>query len=346
VNMSSTGRKKSKATVRAASAKRAVAKKNAKKKSSAKKAATKPLSGAKVQVTLLTLIERCAKRLSKASLCFGHGSDNPFDEAAELAIFACGFKHEDAPTIYKKKLSQAQLESASNLVDLRIKRRVPAAYLTQRMWFASHEFYVDERVLVPRSPIAELIGARFSPWMEITKIKRVLDIGTGSGCIAIATALALPQARVDAADVSSDALAVTQQNIERYSLQKRVRAVRSDVFDGLEGERYDLIVSNPPYVSEAEVRSLPKEYGHEPELGLLAGHDGLSIVRRILSQAEQYLTPHGVLIVEVGDTEEALQAAYPRVPFIWLEFERGGGGVFVLTAGQLREYRKELRLVA
>jgi ribosomal protein L3 glutamine methyltransferase len=324
--------------------------KSAKKKSAIKKRVVAKKSvkhaTAKAAVTLIALIESSAKRLSKASLCFGHGSDNAFDEAAELAIFASGLSHQDAPAIYKKRLTKAQVDQTRKLVDRRIKTRLPAAYLTQRMWFCGHEFYVDERVLVPRSPIAELIEARFAPWIEAAKIKHVLDIGTGSGCIAIAAALALPQARVDAADVSSDALAVTQVNVERYSLQDRVRVVQSDVFDGLQGERYDLIVSNPPYVSEKEVRSLPKEYDHEPELGLVAGKDGLSIVRRILAQAEQHLSAQGVLIVEVGDTDDVLQAAYPRVPFIWLEFERGGGGVFVLTAEQLREYRKELQVLA
>jgi ribosomal protein L3 glutamine methyltransferase len=295
-------------------------------------------------VTLGQVITRYAQRLSKAKLYFGHGSDNAFDEAAELVIYACGFRHQDAPAIYSKKLTQSQRESVLELVNHRIKRRIPAAYLTHRMWFAGHEFYVDERVLVPRSPIAELIQAKFAPWIDASKIKRVLDIGTGSGCIAIATALALPHAQVDAADVSVDALAVTKVNIGRHKLRTRVRMIQSNVFGGLNGKRYDLIVSNPPYVSAAEVRDLPKEYRHEPQLGLLAGDDGLSVVRVILAQAEQHLAPRGVLIVEVGNTEDRLQAAYPRVPFMWLEFEHGGGGVFVLTAEQLREHRRVLRV--
>jgi ribosomal protein L3 glutamine methyltransferase len=293
--------------------------------------------------TVEQLIRRGAEMLKAASLCFGHGSDNAFDEAAELVLFATGLRHEDAPGIYAHAVSHEQQLGALSLLQLRIDRRVPAAYLTNRMWFAGHEFYVDERVLVPRSPIAELIEMHYAPWIDADLIHRALDVGTGSGCIAVATALALPHAKVDAADVSADALAVARINIEKHALVGRVRAIQSDVFDGLTGQRYDLIVSNPPYVSAAEVAALPDEYRREPELGLLAGDDGLSIVRRILARAEKHLTPHGLLVVEVGDTEETLLSAYPTVPFTWLEFERGGGGVFVLTAGQLAQHRKELR---
>jgi ribosomal protein L3 glutamine methyltransferase len=257
-------------------------------------------------------------------------------------FFAAGLRHEQAPECYVQVLDEAVINTARELVTRRITERVPAAYLTHRMWFAGHEFYVDERVLVPRSPIAELIHAQFQPWLEPHKVKRVLDIGTGSGCIAIACTLAFADARVDAADISPDALAVTKINIERHALQARMRAVQSDVFSGVTHERYDLIVSNPPYVSHAEMDELPQEYLREPELGLRAGADGLDIVRRILAEAESHLQPHGVLVVEVGDSEFALADAYPTVPFIWLEFEFGGGGVFVLTAQQLSEHRAAL----
>lgn len=288
------------------------------------------------------LIAELAAVLESAGLAFGHGNDNPVDEAAELVFFAAGLRHEQAPACYAQPLNEQAMAAARQLVVRRITERVPAAYLTQRMWFAGHEFYVDERVLVPRSPIAELIHARFQPWVEPQRVKRVLDIGTGSGCIAIACALAFPDARVDAADISADALAVTRINIERHQLQDRVRAVQSDVFGALAGECYDLIVSNPPYVSHAEMDELPTEYLREPELGLRAGADGLDIVRRILAEAETHLAPHGVLVVEVGDAEFALADAYPTVPFIWLEFEFGGGGVLVLTAQQLKEHRAAL----
>ena len=288
------------------------------------------------------LIDELAAQLDTAGLSYGHGSDNPGDEAAELVFFAAGLSHEQAPDCYALPLDERVVDKARELVARRIRERVPAAYLTQRMWFAGHEFYVDERVLVPRSPIAELIHAQFRPWLEPAKVRRVLDIGTGSGCIAIACALAFPEARVDAADISPDALAVTRINIERHGVQARMRAVLSDVFTGVPGERYDLIVSNPPYVSHAEMDALPEEYLREPELGLRAGADGLDIVRRILAEAEAHLEPHGLLVVEVGDSEVNLAEAYPDVPFIWLEFEFGGGGVFVLTAQQLKEHRAAL----
>jgi len=285
-----------------------------------------------------------AERLEAAQLCYGHGSDNAFDEAAELVFFAAKLKHEQAPLVYKETLTTQQEAAALGLLKRRIEERIPAAYLTQRMWFCGLEFYVDERVLVPRSPIAELIEVQFTPWIEPDDVHRMLDIGTGSGCIAIAAAMAFPEATIDAADVSDDALDVAWINIGWHGLAKRVRAIQSDVFSGLGGLRYDIIVSNPPYVSKAEVAALPPEYGHEPELGLLAGDDGLTIVRRILAEAALHLTPHGILVVEVGDTEEAIMNAYPRVPFTWLAFERGGGGVFVLTAEQLAARSDDLAL--
>lgn len=286
--------------------------------------------------TVAQLIEYAARRFKSAGLWFGHGSDNAADEAAELVIFGAGLRHEDAPAIYAMTLNDAQRARVLSLVQRRIAERVPAAYLTGRMWFAGHEFFVDERVLVPRSPIAEVIERRFEPWIDSNRVKSVLDIGTGSGCIAIASALALPHAQVDAADISADALAVTAINIERHAVGDRVRVVQSDVFSGLTGKRYDVIVSNPPYVGREEMDGLPEEYHREPSLGLFGGGaDGLEIVRRILASAANHLREGGVLIVEVGNSEEALVEALPRVPFIWLEFERGGGGVFLLTAEQL-----------
>jgi ribosomal protein L3 glutamine methyltransferase len=298
-----------------------------------------------IAITVEQLIRDIAARLDAAQLCFGHGSDNAFDEAAELVFFAAKLRHEDAATAYSQVLTSKQSAAALALVQRRIDERLPAAYLTRRMWFCGLEFYVDERVLVPRSPIAELIEAQFAPWIEPDNVRRIVDIGTGSGCIAIASALAFPDATVDAADVSTDALDVAWINIGWHQVTQRVRAVQSDVFGGLAADsRYDLIVSNPPYVSAKEVAALPPEYTHEPQTGLLAGDDGLSIVRRILSGAERHLSPGGLLVVEVGDTEEALMKAYPRVPFTWLEFERGGGGVFVLTAEQVAEHREDLRV--
>ncbi len=295
------------------------------------------MSDRALPVTVRQLIEQGAKAFEDADLWFGHGSDNAFDEAAELVFFGVDLRHQDAAEAYDKPVDEEQHARVLSLFERRLRERVPAAYLTHRMWFAGHEFYVDERVLVPRSPIAELIEARYEPWIDPERIERVLDIGTGSGCIAIASALALPDARVDAADISEDALAVTAINIARHDLRSRVRPIRSDVFEALAGERYDVIVSNPPYVGDEELASLPSEYEREPRLGLHGGVDGLDIVRRILREARAHLTAHGILIVEVGNSEDALIEAYPQVPFTWLEFERGGGGVFLLTASQLEE---------
>ena len=281
-------------------------------------------------------IERGARQFEAAGLEFGHGTDNAFDEAAELVFFGAGLRHEDAAAVYGQTLTAAQLERIESLFERRVRERIPAAYLTQRMWFAGHEFFVDERVLVPRSAIAELIDARFAPWIDAAKVRSILDIGTGSGCIAIACALAFPEARVDAVDLSNDALAVTRINIERHQVKDRVRALVSDVYSGLDGCTYDAIVTNPPYVGSEELASLPAEYRREPQLGLYGGEDGLDIVRRILRDAAAHLNPQGILICEVGNTEEALQDAFPDVPFVWLEFDRGDGGVFVLEYQDLQ----------
>lgn len=288
-------------------------------------------------LTVEALIREGARRFEQAGLWFGHGSDNALDEAAELVFFAAGLSHDQAPAVYAQPLAAAQQRLIRGLFERRISERVPAAYLTGRMWFAGHEFHVDERVLVPRSPLAELIERGFEPWMAARRIHRLLDLGTGSGCIAVAAALALPWAHVDATDLSEEALAVARMNIERHGVGRRVRTRVADVFAGLAGERYDVIVSNPPYVGDEEMRTLPAEYHHEPRGGLHAGHDGLAVVHRILGAAAAHLRRDGILIVEVGNSQQALLQAYPRLPFTWLEFARGGDGVFLLSAAQLHE---------
>lgn len=284
-----------------------------------------------------------ARRLEEGGLCFGHGTDNATDEAAMLVLHAAGVGFDIDARELRRPLSTAQARSVRDLIEARLSSRKPAAYLIGRAWFAGLEFYVDERVLVPRSPIAELIGEHFEPWVDPSAVRRILDLCTGSGCIAIACADAFPEARVDATDISGDALEVARINVDRHGMQERVRLVRADLFDGPVGRDYDLIVSNPPYVDAREMANLPEEYTHEPVLGLAAGADGLRLVRGILDNARRYLADTGCLVVEVGASQPALEAAYPRVPFTWLEFEHGGSGVFLLSAEELDRYEAELR---
>jgi ribosomal protein L3 glutamine methyltransferase len=284
------------------------------------------------------LIKWGEKKLAAAKLCYGHGTRGPLDEAVYLVFSAVGLAFYCDDALLDRPLTEAQIQRARAFIIARIKTRKPAAYIAREAWFAGLGFYVDERVLVPRSPIAELIEAGFSPWIKPEKVRRILDIGTGSGCIAIACALAFPEAQVDAVDVSPEALDVAQRNVDRYQLRDRIELVHSDLFEGLQDRRYDLIVSNPPYVPTHEIAELPIEYLHEPSPGLAGGHDGLAIIKRLLVQASKHLTREGILVVEVGDSEAALVSQYPHVPFLWLDFERGGEGVFLLERSQLKEF--------
>lgn len=286
------------------------------------------------RVTVQQLIEQGARRLRRARVFFGHGTDNARDESAALVLHALGLAHTD-PKIYARRVAARDQERVQGLITRRIKERIPAVYLTGETWFAGLPFYVDPRVLIPRSPIAELIERRFAPWLDARHVARVLDMGTGSGCIAIACAKALPWAQVDAVDVSAEALEVAARNVRRHRLTRRVHLVQSDHFSALRGARYDLIISNPPYVGAREFAELPPEYRHEPALALEAGRAGLDSVRVLLAEARRHLRPGGALLVEVGNTERAVQRAFPRLPFLWLQFERGGGGVFLLGAEQL-----------
>ena len=292
-----------------------------------------------------------AEAFGMAGLWYGHGTTCAADEASWLvgSVLDVDYGapsealHRSLERLSHHALSDAEARRIRDLAGARIGRRVPLAYLIGEAWFAGHRFAVDERVLVPRSPISELIADGFAPWVDAARARRVLEIGTGSGCIAVATALALPGVHVHATDISAPALAVARRNVASHGVGDRVTLIESDLFRSLPRSRYDLIVTNPPYVDASEMRIREQEYRHEPEIGLAAGADGLSIVRRLLAEAADWLEPGGVLVVEVGASAEALQRAYPTVPFLWLDFEYGGQGVFVLARADLEAHEHEFR---
>lgn len=293
-------------------------------------------------VTLRDFLRWAETAMRRGDVFLGHGTDDFWDEALLLALHVLHLPWDSDPRILDARLLPAEREQIVALVSRRVNERVPTAYVTGRAWFCGLEFRVDERVLIPRSPIAELIEHRFQPFVEPERVHRILDLCTGSGCIAIACAHAFPDALVDASDISEQALEVCAENIHLHGLEGRVEYLQADGLSGL-SENYDLIVCNPPYVDAEDMASLPREYRFEPEMALASGSDGLDFTRRLLAEAPGHLTEAGVLVVEVGNSAAAVQRTWPEVPFIWLEFERGGEGVFAITREELLHWRDSFK---
>ncbi|MDO6705144.1 50S ribosomal protein L3 N(5)-glutamine methyltransferase [Photobacterium sp. 1_MG-2023] len=284
--------------------------------------------------TLQDMLRWTVSRFNDAGLFYGHGTDNAWDEAVQLVLPTLHLPIDIPADARHSRLTSSERRAIVERVVRRVTERTPVAYLTNRAWFCGLEFFVDERVLVPRSPIAELIENGFEPFLT-REPTRIMDLCTGSGCIGIACAYAFPEAEVDLVDISTDALAVAEQNIHDHGLEQQVIPLLSDLLRDVPKDKYDVIVSNPPYVDQEDMDSLPEEFRHEPELGLTAGFDGLDLVRRILANAPDYLTEDGILICEVGNSMIHMEEKYPHIPFTWIEFENGGHGVFMMTREQL-----------
>ena len=288
-------------------------------------------------ITVRDWLRYAVSRFNAARLFFGHGSDNAWDEAVYLILHTLNLPLDRLEPFLDARLLAEERQAVLNIIERRAGERLPAAYLTREAWLGAHRFYVDERVIVPRSFIAELLREQLEPWIDDPwQVNSALDLCTGAGCLAIRTALYFPEAQVDAVDLSSDALAVARRNVDDYELAERVRLVHSDLFAGIADQRYDLIVSNPPYVNAESVAALPPEYRHEPAMALGSGVDGLDVTRLILAQAKAHLNPGGLLIVEIGHNRDALEAAFPDLPFIWLETSGGDQFVFLLREEELR----------
>ena len=287
--------------------------------------------------TVQDFIRWTSSQLSLSDVFLGHGTDNPIDEAKQLILATLGLSLFIPTEFYSANLTNDEKQALFDIIQKRISDRVPTPYLTNQAWFCGHSFYIDERVLIPRSPIGELIDNHFQSLLSQPP-QQILDLCTGSGCIGIACAYAFPEAQVDITDISLEALDVAQQNIDLHEMNFQVTPMQSDLFNDIPEKQYDLIVTNPPYVDNEDMGDLPDEFSYEPKLALEAGFDGLDIVKRILRDAIDYLSPQGVLVCEVGNSWVSLQEQYPQVPFNWLEFERGGLGVFSITREELIQY--------
>ncbi|OUR73424.1 ribosomal protein L3 N(5)-glutamine methyltransferase [Methylophaga sp. 41_12_T18] len=286
--------------------------------------------------TLTDYLRWATSQLNAADIFYGHGNADAFNDALQLVLHCLHLPATEFPELFANaRLTTAEKNHVVDLVEQRIKKRIPVPYLTNEAWFAGLPFYVDDRVLIPRSPFAELIDDSFMPWLvDPDSVHSILDMCTGSACIAIACAAAFPEAQVDAVDISVDAIDVANINIKKHQFADRVQAIQSDLWTALPEKKYDLIVSNPPYVGAEEMATLPEEYRHEPASALEADDNGLALVEQIISRASHYLTPQGLLFVEVGNSDVAVMEKWPNTPFMWLEFEHGGHGVFMLTYEQ------------
>ncbi|AWL12437.1 Ribosomal protein L3 N(5)-glutamine methyltransferase [Saliniradius amylolyticus] len=290
--------------------------------------------------TLLDMLRWTVSRFNSEEVYFGHGTDNAWDEARSLVTQAVHLPFDIDDRLLDARLTAAERQTIAELVQARIEQRVPLAYLTNQAWFCGLPFYVDERVLVPRSPFAELIQNRFAPFVN-SEPEHILDMCTGSGCIAIALAYEYPEAQVDAVDISPDALAVAEINIEQHGLNDRVFPIYSDGFSGVGGQKYDLIVANPPYVDAEDMADLPDEFRHEPELGLASGEDGLELTDELLARAPEHLTDEGWLLVEIGNSMVHFEQRYPGLEVIWVELEHGGHGIFAISRQALVAYQEQ-----
>ncbi len=304
------------------------------------KKAPDPFKDTESLITVRDWLRFAVSRFNEAGLFFGHGTSDVFDEAAYLVLHTLHLPLDRLEPFLDASLTHAEADALRHIIERRVKERVPAAYLTHEAWLGDFRFYVDERAIVPRSFIAELLREQLSPWIDDPDaVSSAADLCTGSGCLAVLMAHAFPYAEIDAVDISKEALAVAKKNVEAYALQDRVRLVQSDLMSKLKGRKYDLIISNPPYVNAQSMAQLPDEYRHEPTLALASGEDGLEHVRRILADAPQHLNPGGLLIAEIGHNREALEAAFPQLPFVWLDTSGGDEYVFLLRREDIKASR-------